>query len=97
MCFDLLKYDTPFNVRLNTRINNKLETIYSLRTSLCLQVIPPVVSAVCLALSAIYFDLPTSCVSSNSDQGQGVCRNQAALQKEWYELMDLDLATFKVR
>jgi hypothetical protein len=94
MCFDLLKYDTPFNVRLNTRINNKLETIYSLRTSLCLQVIPPVVSAVCLALSAIYFDLPTSCVSSNSDQG--VCRSQAT-QKEWYELMDLDLATFKVR
>lgn len=56
---------------------------YSLRTSLCLQVIPPCVAAVCLALSALYFDMPKPTSDINSDN-------------EWYELLGLDLEIFKL-
>jgi len=57
----------------------------SLRTSLCLQVIPPFISAVCLSLAAIYHDLPKPTVG---DQDGNVI--------EWYQLFELDFDSFQV-
>lgn len=53
----------------------------SLRTSLCLQVVPPCISACCIALAAIYHDLPKP--------------TQNNIVQEWYQYFELDWDTFQ--